>query len=189
MATNGTVPVGTAVSGGQTTNGIHPPLRTAALPQPPAAQGATRQSLVLTNQTPIVFSKEDKPGNFVFQKDSAGLGVPRGSLGNLNKISNDVGRHGFASMEVYATGAGATNGANRGPVTLRAGSPEGMAERGSAYPSSGARQGSFNQGQSTGAQAASRGGGGTSQPAMGGGGGASGGGSNGGAHGAVASPK
>jgi hypothetical protein len=104
--------------------GMHSPVR-AASPQPPTVGAG---SLVLANKTPMVFSKEDKPGNFVFQKNSAGLGVPRGSLGSLNKISTHVEQHGSANIEVYAaapsTGFMASSRSrNTGPVTLRAGAP------------------------------------------------------------------
>ncbi|MCU1252861.1 MAG: hypothetical protein JWQ49_5890 [Edaphobacter sp.] len=124
----GTIATGTMPTGGAPTNGVgrnpmHSPLRPAMPPQAPATAGATRQSLVLANQTPMVVSQQDREGNFVFQKDSAGLGVPRGSLGNLNHVANDVGRHGSASMPVYAAtpnGAeGNMHGATRGPATLR----------------------------------------------------------------------
>jgi FecR protein len=147
----GTGVMGTGLTGtGPRGSGqVHSPVRPASLPQPPAtAAGASRQSLVLSNEKPVVFSQQDKTGNFVFQRDSAGLGVPRGSLGNLNKISNDVGRHGAASMPVYAatpggeTG-GSAHGASRGPVTLRAGSPGDGSQggRGNSGSSSELRQG------------------------------------------------
>ena len=195
---NNVVPTAVQTSStGTIVKGVSSPLRAAALPQAPAAtvSGATRPSLVLANQSPIVFSKEDKPGNFVFQKDSAGLGVPRGSLGSLNKISANVERNGFASMPVYAAPAGgmdtASRGANRGasgPMTLRAASP--AAERGNQSAYSEARSGS-NQGTAA-AQSgtASHSGGGFSQPS----GGAapmssSGNSSSGGAHSSGASPK
>jgi len=139
--------------------GVHSPLR----PGPPqVAAGAAKPSLVLSNQKPMVFSKESTPGNFVFQKDSAGLGVPRGSLGNLNHISNDVGRHGSASMPVYAATPNggmeaSSHGASHGPVTLRQGSPGdgSIGARGNSSVSSASRQGSYGgSGQgSAGAQA------------------------------------
>ena len=121
--------------GGQTAGTLRAPLRP-ALP----AVGAASPSLVLAGDRPMVFSKEDKAGNFVFQKDSAGLGVPRGSLGSLNKISNRVGQHGAVSMPVYAAApsrGGFSHGASAGPVTLRAGSPAPSANSSfaSAYPS------------------------------------------------------
>jgi hypothetical protein len=209
IAGGGFAPVGTGaglVAGGVTQAGVHTPLRPAA-PAAPAA-GTARPSLVLSNEKPMVFSKESTPGNFVFQKDSAGLGVPRGSLGNLNKISNEVGRHGSASMEVYAAGpngeaagsvrggtAGSVHGSARGPETLRpaASADRGWGgERGNAQSSSELRQGTtqgMSQG-STGGSAPSFHSAGASQSA---GGAAAGGGttSNGGSHGTAssASPK
>jgi hypothetical protein len=195
--------VGTGlVAGGVTKGGVHTPLRPAA-PAAPAAAGAVRPSLVLSNEKPMVFSKESTPGNFVFQKDSAGLGVPRGSLGNLNKISNEVGRHGSASMEVFAAApnggaAGSVHGATRGPETLRPASSADRGwggERGNSQASSDLRQGASqgsNQG-STGGQAqpsfhgASQAGGGAPMSAPTGGSGGSS--SNGGARGSAASPK
>jgi hypothetical protein len=106
------------------------PVRSPLRPAPPlkTGNGATTSSLVLAGDKPLVFSKEDKPGNFVFQKNSAGLGVPRGSLGSLSKISNHVEQHGSASMPVYASSpsvsaGGSAHGANRGPVTLKAEPP------------------------------------------------------------------
>jgi ferric-dicitrate binding protein FerR (iron transport regulator) len=143
--------VGGFGANGLAKNPVRSPLRPTV---PQVAAGAAKPSLVLSNQRPMVFSKEDRPGNFVFQKDSAGLGVPRGSLGNLNKISNNVERHGSANMSVYATAPtsgmeGNNHAASRGPVTLRAGSPgEGsMGERGNSGVSSASRQGAY-EGQS-----------------------------------------
>jgi hypothetical protein len=161
---------------------VRSPLRP-GLPQPPAAAGA---SLVLANKTPLVVSKEDRPGNFVFQRDSAGLGVPRGSLGNLHGISNHVERNGSANMEVYATAPrgqlnGAANGLaqSRGPVTLRQGPSGGSwggGERGDV--ASGARQGS--NGSQGGGAGRSVGGGAAPSMPSGGGASAGGGGARGG---------
>jgi hypothetical protein len=111
-------------AGGLVGTAVHSPTRAGAPRAPTVGAG----SLVLANNTPMVFSKEDKPGNFVFQKNSAGLGVPRGSLGSLNKISSHVEQHGSANMQVYAAtpsagGMASSHGGNSGPVTLRAGAP------------------------------------------------------------------
>jgi hypothetical protein len=112
---------GLASSGGSTKGVVQAPTR----PAPPAVTASgVKPSLVLANQTPLAISKEAKPGNFVFQKDSAGLGVPRGSLGDLRGVSNNVAKHGTASMEVYSGAAGggfqgAGRESNRGPATLR----------------------------------------------------------------------
>ncbi len=167
------VPVGGGQTLAQTGTTVHSPLRAAA---PPAVPAAGRGSLVLANNQPMVFSKEDKPGNFVFQKNSAGLGVPRGSLGSLNKISNHVEQHGSASMPVYAAAPSvgmttSNRGATTGPVMLRQGSP--MQSGNSAFAP--AHSGSFG-GASAGATGASS----HSLAASSGGGGSSGG-SHGGA--------
>jgi FecR protein len=123
-------------AGGPVGPSVHSPLR-ASTPQAPAVGGS---SLVLANSTPMVMSKEERPGNFVFQQNSAGLGVPRGSLGSLNKISNQVGQRGSASMPVYAASFSSgmmpsSRGAVSGPVTLRAGAPMQGGNPGFASPS------------------------------------------------------
>ena len=41
------------------------------------------------------------PDRFIFRSDSAGMGIPRGSLGRLDKFSTGVARHGTASTPVY----------------------------------------------------------------------------------------
>jgi hypothetical protein len=150
---------------------VHSPLR-ATSPQAPTGGAG---SLVLANNTPMVFSKEDKPGNFVFQKNSAGLGVPRGSLGSLNKISTHVEQHGSANMQVYAASPStefmaSSHNRNSGPVILRAGAPVESANTSNA---SAQRTGSYG-GSSTSA-AASRS---VASPSAGGG--SSGGGGHGG---------
>ena len=40
----------------------------------------------------------------MFRKDSAGLGVPRGSLGKLNSFSGQAVQHGMAQTSVYYGG-------------------------------------------------------------------------------------
>ncbi len=95
-------------------------------PRPPAT---ARSSFIVENRAPLVVSKEIQPGNFVFQKDSAGMGVPRGSLGNLHGVSNDAVHHGFVNRPVYsepmaAPGASAVAGGHpmHTPTALRQGS-------------------------------------------------------------------
>ncbi len=114
-ALNGVQSAGGSGSGGKGV--VQAPTR----PAPPAVTASgVKPSLVLANQTPIVMSKEVKPGNFVFQKDSAGLGVPRGSLGDLRSVSNNAVKHGSANMQVYAAAPGSEMQASgRGPSTLR----------------------------------------------------------------------
>jgi hypothetical protein len=124
---NNTAPGGTQTTGAQAGNPVHSPLRPALPPQPPVT-GATKASLVLSNASPIVFSGQDKSGNFLFQKNSAGLGVPRGSLGSLNKISSHVEQRGSASVPVHITTAGGQmnlsgHQGSGGPMVLRQGPP------------------------------------------------------------------
>jgi hypothetical protein len=50
----------------------------------------------------------------VFRNNSAGLGVPRGSLGKLNSFSGQTAQHGVATTNVYYGGqANAAGGAAR----------------------------------------------------------------------------
>jgi hypothetical protein len=94
----------------------HPPSR------PPAAAAA---SLVPVNLKAMPASSLGPNDKFVFRNDSAGMGVPRGSLGKLNGFSNHVIQHGAASTNVYYGGAqrgGAEAGARSaysGPAASR----------------------------------------------------------------------
>jgi hypothetical protein len=65
---------------------------------PPAAGEPT---LMAVNLKPLVRSQITSAESFQFRKDSAGLGVPRGELGNLNKFSQHAIEHGAASTHVY----------------------------------------------------------------------------------------
>ena len=86
---------------------------------PPRFGGPT---IVAVNARPLNVSTLG-PDKFVFQKDSAGMGVPRGSLGRLDKFSEGVARHGTSSTPIYFEGAvGASqNGRMGNPGTGRAG--------------------------------------------------------------------
>jgi FecR protein len=82
-------------SGGSfATNRPRPPLH------PPTAREA---GLVGVNLKAIPASslEHDK---FVFRNNSAGLGVPRGSLGKLNSFSGHAEQHGMATATVYSAG-------------------------------------------------------------------------------------
>jgi hypothetical protein len=70
-------------------------------PKPPHAPAAGASTLVVVNTKPLVVSRLTGSDTFVFHKDSAGLGVPRESLGKLNKISAGVAQHGTVSTPVY----------------------------------------------------------------------------------------
>ncbi len=70
-------------------------------------------SMVAVNTKPISQSEIASPTSFVFRKDSAGLGVPRGTLGHLGKFSSESISHGTAKTMIYASApqTGRPNGA------------------------------------------------------------------------------
>jgi hypothetical protein len=57
--------------------------------------------MIAVNEKPLVISRMNEKDNFVFRKDSAGLGVPRSTFGKLDHISAGVAQHG--SVEKTAT--------------------------------------------------------------------------------------
>ncbi len=59
------------------------------------------RSLVVVSDRPITESTFSS-SNFVFRKDSAGFGVPRGSLGKLDGFAKETMHHGAANTPVYA---------------------------------------------------------------------------------------
>ncbi len=66
--------------------------------QPPLPHGA---SVIAVNNKPLATSEIASPTSFVFRKDSAGMGVPRETLGHLGKFSNQAISHGIATTPVY----------------------------------------------------------------------------------------
>jgi hypothetical protein len=97
----------------QTLRGAPAHIPGGVLPRPPAD---AKESIVVVNRQPLSISKPVSAESFVFQKDSAGLGVPRGSLGKLNGFSNDVARHGSANSHIYIAPAGSASQWNDGQV-------------------------------------------------------------------------
>lgn len=69
-------------------------------PHAPVPLGAT---LVAVHQKALVASDLSRPGTFVFRKDSAGLGVPRGVFTKLDKVSVQAAQRGSVTTEVRAT--------------------------------------------------------------------------------------
>jgi hypothetical protein len=69
---------------------------------------------------------------FVFRNNSAGLGVPRGSLGKLNSFSGQTAQRGMATTNVYyggqpnAAGGAARSGNVGTSLSARPTSPAGM---------------------------------------------------------------
>ncbi len=68
-----------------------------SLPEPPRANAS---SLVAVNVKSLAASRTGAGGSFVFARDSAGLGVPRGTFGNLGKISQNVAERGSVTTAV-----------------------------------------------------------------------------------------
>ena len=60
-------------------------------------------TIVAVNQKPLVASRLNERDSFVFRRDSAGLGVPRGTFGKLNHISSGVVQHGSVERPAYVT--------------------------------------------------------------------------------------
>jgi hypothetical protein len=152
--------------------GLRPPI---ARPHPLAP------TVVTVNQKPLIASKLNQ-NTFVFQKGSAGLGVPRGTFGKLNHISTNVNQHGSAQREVFFPGAENTAGsrqqnmpgrtaANQGNTNTAAHTMPGTGR--ASMPTHSAPSGGSMGGGTHSAPVMSGGGG--SRP-MGGGGGAMGGG-------------
>jgi hypothetical protein len=94
-------------------------------PRPPIrAPGAMQSSLVPVNLKAMPASALSTHDTFVFRKDSAGFGVPRGNFGKLNSFANQTNQHGMATTNVYYGGqrSGAAEGGPR-PASAAAGYP------------------------------------------------------------------
>jgi hypothetical protein len=145
-------------------NRPHPPMH------PPTAR---EPSLTGVNLKSMPASGLGEKDTFVFRNNSAGMGVPRGSLGKLNSFSGQTVQRGMATTNVYYGGGsrGNAEGARAGNVgtslSARPNSPAGMQSNHSSYGGGGG-----------GMQSASPGGGGghsSMQSGVGGGGGGGGG--------------
>jgi FecR protein len=74
-------------------------------PRPPIhAPAALQSSVVPVNLKAVPVSTLGAHDTFVFRNDSAGLGVPRGSLGKLNGFAGQTSQHGMASTPIYYGG-------------------------------------------------------------------------------------
>ena len=84
-------------------------------PRPPSrAPLAGESALVQVNHQPLAASGLGGHDTFVFRKDSAGLGVPRGTLGNLHSYSGQAMQHGMATTNVfYSSQRGSAEGEGR----------------------------------------------------------------------------
>ena len=69
------------------------------VPRPPRPPVSGSSQLVTVNRAPGAVSTLTS-GKFVVRNDSAGLGVPRGYVGNMGKLSSQVQQHGSVSLAV-----------------------------------------------------------------------------------------
>ena len=141
-------------------------------PRPPVHPPTARESsLVPVNLKSMPASSLGPKDTFVFRNNSAGLGVPRGSLGKLNSFSGQTAQHGLATTNVYYGGAqrgGAESSARAGSVGQSMSASQSM----SAASQSSHSYSSSMQSSSPGAGASHS----SMQSGAGGGGGGSGGG-------------
>ncbi len=115
-----------------------PPTGILPVPRPPLPPTHGTPALVAVNRTPPLASGLISPDHFVVRKDSAGLGIPRGTFGSLSHMSGRVEQHGSANLAVSSTpittGAGNSRTAGAGSV---AGSGRTLAGRTGASYSAG----------------------------------------------------
>jgi hypothetical protein len=128
-------------------------------PRPPIhPPTASESSLVPVNLKAMPASSLGPKDTFVFRGDSAGLGVPRGSLGKLNSFSNQTAQRGLATTNIYYGGAqrGGAESQARGANTGQAMSAASQSSRSysgsmqSASPGAGASHSSMQSGASGG---------------------------------------
>src|SRR5437870_5544214 len=92
------------------------PPRQFVAPRPPASPGQT----VIVNRGPL--PGHGTPKRMMVRNDSAGLGIPRGSVRNLANVSQQVKQNGFAETRLHrsapgmSAGAGAMQSPGRGPT-------------------------------------------------------------------------
>jgi FecR protein len=96
-------------------------------PRPPAhAPLNAEASLVPVNLKSVPTSGLSAHDKFVFRNDSAGLGVPRASLGKLNSYANQAALHGMATTSVYYAGERGTAESGRGVTGASSSAPSSM---------------------------------------------------------------
>ena len=120
--------------------GVHP---TPPRPIRPPAPG--EPTLTALNLKPLVRSEVVSGNSFVFRTDSAGLGIPRQSLGQLDKFSHSALARGTATTPIYL-GNQRSAGGGGAPGPLQRGSPPASGERSS-------QSGSYNAGAGSSTQA------------------------------------
>jgi hypothetical protein len=105
------------------------------LPVHPPASGAS--TMVPVNMKPLVRSELKSADSFEFRRDSAGMGIPRDTLGKLNKFSEQTMTHGTARTDVFVSAPRIDNGMNGRAGTSNSAMLGATIHRGAAPPSSG----------------------------------------------------
>jgi len=93
-------------------------------PQPPSNSGHT---MVVVNNGPAPLQLGRSSNRMEISKNSAGLGIPRGGVKNLNQLSSTVQQQGFAATKVHTAPVG-VSWWNRGysePATSHSGASRG----------------------------------------------------------------
>jgi hypothetical protein len=76
---------------------VHPPSNF-VLPQPPSS---TDQGMTVVNRGPVPVQLGRSSNRLEISRNSAGLGIPRGGIKNLNQLSSTVQEQGFATAKVH----------------------------------------------------------------------------------------
>ncbi len=113
---------------GKTLYPPRPPVR--PIPLPPRATGAA--TVVTVNRKPPAASGVNGTNHFIMRQDSAGLGVPRQTLGNLNHISEHMDQQKVESITVRSPVFNGVNSSQHGSTVASARGP-GEPMRSSSY--------------------------------------------------------
>lgn len=88
-----------------TNGGLRPigsnPVKLPRVPVHPPQPG--QPAMIAVNTKPLSMSQIASSEKFVFRQNSAGLGIPRGTMGKLNKFSQETAMRGVASTHIYAS--------------------------------------------------------------------------------------
>ena len=116
---------------------VHPPANFLP-PQPPSNPG---HGTVVVNRGPAPVQLGRSFNRMEIAKNSAGLGIPRGGVKNLNELSSAVQQQGFATAKVHTAPVGVNwwhGGGYYGPSSMSGGHPGGIASASAAHGSAGA---------------------------------------------------
>jgi hypothetical protein len=132
-----------ALSPASSSKTINSPGRRVPPPHPPQPH---QPSMIAVSTKPLAISGGSSNA-FEFRKDSAGLGVPRATLGRLDKFSNETASHGTARTSIYVSAP--EPGHTSGRSSMATSSLGGSIHRGSP-PSTPSSSSAFSAGSSLG---------------------------------------